>query len=411
MSATLPPGLVLDPVPGALPPGAVLDPPAVEAPNFITRVGHGADRALGGLHQAWLELKSTVDPAAKPELADYTQRLNDEEGLYQKGRGPNAGLDVASLIGGAGILAPSMLIPGLGETALARAGTGAIQGALVGASQPTETGHLADRAWNTTIGAATGGAIAPVAGVLTDKAAKLASVLGNRVSNAVSPATVEDMLKAVPEISTAPPSAQSDLIAEAQAQIRDTGTLDAASIARKANMIANGLKPTTAMVTRSPRDWTIERNLQKLLQSPDPALSDVGQSLTNVYQDNNQALVGKLADIGKALPTGNKEQQGDALISALSDLSKTSQKDVSGVYDTIRAQSGDQLASDARNVIGTLTSPDVADNAYSEPIIRSVASRLKRFGMIGDDGAPTTNTILRDFSSETPNRLTKIGLR
>jgi hypothetical protein len=158
-------------------------------------------------------------------------------------------------------------------------------------------------------------------------------------------------------------------------------------------LLANNVTPTTSMVTRDPAKWTLERNLQKLSQSPDEALSNTGQELTRVYQGNDQALTSKLDALAKPYGAATQEGRGMVAMQNIDALAESSQKDVKAVYDQVKATKGDQLASDARNVVSTLHDPDVADNAYAEPIINSVTKRLKRFGMVDDEGKLTSQTM------------------
>jgi len=76
--------------------------------------------------------------------------------------------------------------------------------------------------------------------------------------------------------------------------LRQTGQLNAEQLGRRANLLAQGVTPTRSMVTRDPADWSIERNLQKLAQSPDESLAAPGRELTDIYQGNDAALAQRL---------------------------------------------------------------------------------------------------------------------
>lgn len=416
----LPPGFQLGapPDPGALPPGFVVasrtQPIQQEAPGLLERIGHGADRTLGGIHQAFLELKNTVAPSDKSaqDLKDYTDNLNEDERLYQKGRGPNAGMDWASIAGGAGMASPLVLLPGAGTGVLARVGMGALQGGVDTAAQPTSTGSLWDRTKNTAMGAVTGGVAAPIAGTLSDRlVSALSSVPGRLAGTAANfggENTASRVLSEVPEISTLPDGARNELLNEAQAQITKTGQLDAASLARKANLISNGLTPTSSMVTRSPAQWSIERNVQKLAGSPDTGLSATGQQLTRVYQGNDAALTAKAAELAQPYGAATQEGRGMAVMSGLDDLAKASQKDVSAVYDTVRNARGEELASDARNLHATLN--DLSDSPAADPVTEAAKRRLTKMGMMDSDGNLTDKSLtvtqaegLRQFINQQPN--------
>jgi hypothetical protein len=202
--------------------------------------------------------------------------------------------------------------------------------------------------------------------------------------------------------------AQQSLIAEGQKMISQTGQLDTEQLARKANLLANQLQPTTSMVTRDPADWTLERNLQKLAQSPEEALSQTGDKLTKVYQANDQALTKGLQSQAAPFGDATQEARGMTIMQGAQDLAKASQKDVSSVYDAVRDAKGEQLGSDAKNLYSTLD--DLKDNTYAEKLVSSVSNKLKRFGMVDADGNLTNNSLtvtqseeLRKFVNTLPN--------
>lgn len=407
-----------------------ITPTQQEAPNLLERIGHGADRTIGGIHQAFLELKAKLaSPTlssqisgktdAQTDLDKYTQQLNDEESLYQKGRGPKAGIDWASLAGSAGIASPLMLIPGAGQGLAARAALGAAQGGIDAAVQPTATGSMLDRAKQTGVGAVVGGVAAPVAGTVADKLVGALGALKGRAAGLMADKSESAVRAAVPEISDLQVGGirgqndltqghVDDLIKQGQASLSKTGTLDSAALARKANLLANGVTPTTSMVTRDPAKWTLERNLQKLAQSPDEQVAATGQQLTRVYQGNDQALTAKLGDLAKPYGAATQEGRGMTVMGSLDDLAKSSQKDVSAVYDTVRNARGEELASDARNLHSTLD--ELSDSPAADPVTEAAKRRLKKLGMLDDDGNLTDKSLtvtqsegLRQFINQQPN--------
>lgn len=382
---------------------------APEKPPLAARIGRGAQDVVDRIAQLTVAAGEKLGAYPKGLGDVLTQNLNEENALYAKGRGEKAGIDFARIIGNAGMQAPLAALPGGGATVLGRAGAGAVSGAASGLLQYDPTNSIKGTAKNTATGAAVGAVVAPIAGAISDKAIQLGQKMagwwkGIRADNA----GVDDLLRAVPELNDLPASAQRDLIAEAQSQIKETGTLNAEQLARKANLVAQGVKPTKSMVTRSPTDWTLERNLQKLAQSPDEQLGQVGQELTNVYEGNNKALTAKLSGMTSDLPKGTQEAHGMNVMQSLDDLSTASQEKVGQIYNAVRESRGDQLASDARNLASTLD--DLKDNTYAEKLVSSVTNKLKRFGMIDKDGALTSKTLtvnqseeLRKFVNTLPN--------
>lgn len=376
------------------------------APRGWERVGRGALDVRQGVKQ--LVLQGT-DAAGLTEGAapQYTQRVNAEIGRYDTDRANagETGFDWLRLGGQAMATAPAMLLlPGAAATSVAgRTGAGALGGSVSGAVMFAPSGTMAERARNAAIGAALGAATAPFTGYATDKlGAGLKSLLG-RFRGRVAQITEQDILQALPDVQTLTAEAQRDLVAEAQAMVRQTGRFDAEQLARKANLLAQGAKPTTSMVTRNPADWARERNLSKLGQSPDPRLAGMANQLTDLYQANDAAFASRLG-----APAASQEAQGMAVMRSIADLAETSQDEVSKLYGAVETQRGAELAADARNLFGKLD--DLRDSTAADSLTQSVLRRLKRFGMVDDAGALTSQSLtvkqaeeLRKFINAQPS--------
>jgi hypothetical protein len=384
-------------------------------PSMLARVGHGAQRAVDRVAQLVAQGGEKLGVFGEGMSDALTQNVNEEEARYQKDRGPNAGADIASAVGNVGMLAPLALIPG-GQTVVGRAAAGAAGGGAGGALQFDPTNSAAGTAKNIATGAATGAVLGPALGWLTDKIGPVASSaigklkgLGARINGATDEAQIAQQ---IPELAQLPPQVARDLIKEAQQQIKATGTLDEVQLARKANLIANDVTPTKAMVTRDPADWTRERNLQKLAQSPDEKLAQTGSELTDVFQTNDRALTNKLGSMSNGLPKATQEAHGMTVMRSLDDLSDASQKDVSKLYEQVRATKGDNLASDARRVWETYD--DLRDSPAADQVTEALRRRLTRLGMLDGDGKLTPKTLtvkeaegLRQFINQQPNAFGK----
>jgi len=337
---------------------------------------------------------------------DVTKNINKEQAAYKE-FSAGAPRPYSEAIGGVGMTAPLALIPG-GTSFGTRAASGAGVGALSGALQYDPTNSLAGTGKNVALGAAIGAVATPVVGAATDKLALGAQWLTGQIRGALANKTAGRIVNEIPDIASLPPAAQQTLIAEAQAMIAKTGTLNAEQLARKANLIAQGVTPTKSMVTRNPADWTLERNLQKLSQSPDEAISATGQKLTDVYQANDKALSAVLAKIQSGLPKGSAEEQGMVVMKSVDDLAKASDKAASKIYTMVREKYGDELASDARSLFSVID--DLKDSPAADPVTQAAIRRLTKWGMIDKDGNLTSKTLtvkeaegLRQFINQQPN--------
>lgn len=387
------------------------EPPVRAEPTRLERIGHGAQRAVDRVAQLTAQAGEKIGMLGPGTSDALTQNINEEEARYQADRGPDAGVDLASMTGNVGMLAPLALIPG-GQRIVGRAAMGAVGGGAGGFLQFDPTNSAGGAAINTGTGAAAGAVLAPIAGWVADKVGPVVSrVLGKLKGMAAQwtgSTSADDIARQIPELAQLPEQQARDLIEEAQKQIRTTGSLDEAALARKANLLANDVIPLKSAVTRDPADWTIERNLQKLAQSPDEQLASTGQELTRVYQANDAALTGKLRSFSEKLPRATQEAHGMTVMRSLDDLAEASQQQVGKVYEQVRAAKGDQLASDARNLVTTLD--ELKDATYAEKLVGSVMNKLRRFGMVDAEGKVTSNTLtvtqaeeLRKFVNQLPN--------
>lgn len=145
-----------------------------EKPTFVESMGRGMMDMAQGAKQGWLqgdELTRAHEAAASKitgqntqrppndiSAADYTNKVNDEVGLYEQGRGPEAGFDAGRMAGQVAATAPMMtMAPGAGAGLAARMGAAALQGGAQGAAEFDPTGE--NRGTNIATGAAVGGAL------------------------------------------------------------------------------------------------------------------------------------------------------------------------------------------------------------------------------------------------------------
>jgi hypothetical protein len=386
-------------------------------PGMGARIGRGAQDVVDRLTQLTIGAGEKVG-MLEPGIGDLaTQAMNEEQAKYeadrQAAKGGKAGFDAARLTGNIGMQAPLALLPGGQKTLVSRALAGAGQGAASGALQFDPTNTAARTAANVAVGGATGAVMGPLVGAIGDKIGKAVQVIAGRAkglgTKLSGDASDDAILKAVPELQAMTPEERIPLLEEAKKQISQMGVLDDAAMSRKANLVANEITPTKSMVTRDPADWTLERNLQKLAQSPDEQLSGVGKELTDVYQRNDAAMSKQLTDLGQDIPKATQEGYGMTVMRSIDDLADASQKDVSKLYDAVRQAHGDKAGASAENVMKVLSDPDIVDNVDSAPIIGSVSARLKRYGLLDDAGNATGKSLTVNQAEEFRKFVGKIG--
>jgi hypothetical protein len=439
----LPPGAVLDPppqmaqIPG-LPPGAVLDPTpqvpaAAAAPQVadmrqndslyfsplaivgsdlgtfnthipipgnlnekLIRLGRGAEDIWQGGKQALLNIGDKI--TGSHEADKFTARVNDELANYEAGRAAegNTGVDWIRGLGTAAT--PLSLIPGAGSTLGRTAALGALAGGTAGGLRYDEQNALGDRLKNTLTGAVIGAVAAPVAQLGTQAAIRGGQAVINAGRSTVG--KISDMLggrgatdiaeqAAGPAWAGLPQTAQNALAADARAQL-SSGNLDPAMIERKANLLAQGVTPTKSMVTRTPADWTIERNLQKI--------PGVGDDLTAVYQANDKALAGKLTTMLQGLPQATQEGQAMTVLKGIDNLADATQAEVRAAYKAVSAAKGKDFGLQPASLLSVLD--NLKGNAFADPLYRTITSRLDTLSPAPAEGGNFGRALSVDAAEE-----------
>lgn len=357
--------------------------PVAAPPGPYEREGHGILRANQGVEHLLRKLADAVGlPGRSKEMAT---EMTQDEAAYQQHRGSNVGIDWWSGVGSAIPGAPLALVApeaGLASVAANRAVQGGAAGLVGGLLQPTYTPSLTDNLKNAAVGGVTGAAAAPAIGAVTDVGMGLAKKLVGALRGARADKSIADIAEQIPELKTLDVEDQAKIIAEARQQLSATGNLDAVALGRKTNLLAQGLTPTKAIVTRDPIDWTRERNLQKLAQSQDPVLNQVGTELTDLYRRNDAKLTSNLDRLGGALPAGSAEEHGLAVMRDIGKVANQSQKAVGESYAAAR---GNDVVNPPLNALTEkLFSPDIQD--IEDPAVRSITgtvqNRLRRLGII-----------------------------
>ncbi len=152
-------------------------------------------------------------------------------------------------------------------------------------------------------------------------------------------------------------------------------------LARTANLQANGISPTAAMVMRDPESWAQEDYLRS---------SPAGQPLQQRYLKNNYGVVQRFQALRDAASAGGSgvpmapHEVGQQVIDAVNNGWDESQKAVGAKYDLLRNAYGDQPGAypnhltDALDSFKGITGWDEMGNA--------VRNRMQRLGYLDSDG-------------------------
>lgn len=312
-----------------------------EAPPVMARVGRGMMDVGQGMKQLWL---MATDPEAAKK---YTQEVNAEIALYEKGRGKDAGTDWARLGGNVAASAPAMLVPGGQAVSLGtRAASSAVGGALANGAMFSEDGTWSDKGAQAATGAAFGAAV-PVAvqgaikagsGVVNKIYDKGAQAAGN-VTGAFSPTQINVTLQQTLagrgiDFGKLSAEARTALAEDVRNTLKAGGAVNADDLERKAAILAVGAKPTQAMVSRDPKRWAFERNTADI--------NGVGDRLKARFMENNQAFTEFAGKLQKATGGQAADQYAaaDSALSAMRGADAAKRAGVDAAYDAARGSNG-----------------------------------------------------------------------
>lgn len=310
-----------------------------------------------------------------PELEALFEKSRAEYEARRQAAGAT-GVDWGRLAGQA--TSPATIIAGVAG-APARAGVGsaavggAIGGALSGAFQPADSTEAS--MVNAGIGAVTGTAAGPVF-------SKLGEIVGNAWrALAGKPASADDIQRAVSaaladqgiDPATVSKAAMLRMRGEIEWALKNNRSLDPASLVRKSDFEALGVKPTLGQVTRDPMQWARERDMR--------GIWGVGDKLTDRLQGQRDALAGRL----QPSELLDDASVGDRVIGSLSGLADRTRKQFSALYEQARRQTGAEAAVDITGLADDLGK--ILRDYGEDKIPSAVRNRLASYGIL--DGKQT----------------------
>lgn len=370
-----------------------IDRSAMDAmkPTRLERFGRGMADVTQGVTQGalWLadkvspretNLKDLVTGAPASRADEYTKEKSEELARYERGRGPDAGVDLMRLGGNVVATAPAMLIPGGGAASLgARAASGAAQGAAASASMFTPEGE--SKLTQTLVGAGFGAAVpAVIEGGRRAVSSLLERSKAGTMAGTITLPAIEGELRLQLQqqgldFGKLSKDVRDSLVADAQKVLQTGGKLDPGQLARKADIETVGAKGTQAAVTREPKDWQTQQNLRG---------GPGGEIIMKRATDDAAAMVDYVAQL--RAKTGGKAstafEAGDSPIRAIKAQDAAKEKTVSDLYDAYRAHPGGESATVPPTKLAD-TLGRVADEIGTENIPPAVLNRMKEYGLLG----------------------------
>lgn len=371
--------------------------PYQEAPGVLARVGRGATDIYRGAEELGLQAFD------KDLAAGIRGKDQDEEQLYERGRGPNAGVDWWRGVGEAAAASPAMLIPGVGGGLLRVATAGAAQGGLMGAMESARKG-------DSILGGAVTGAVVGVPLSLAAHGAvgalgKMANSITQYVRSQLPAAGLHDVLNAIHDTMKAQgidfdrlsDSVKAGIEKEVQRALDGGRTVDPNAAANKAAFGQLGIKPTLGQVTQDPVQFSKEAFLR-----------NTSEPLANQYTGALQGLQQGVRGLQERLPEAlNNPEAGARVMRPLQDVATQTQRQVDAAYEAFRAGAPESFAVDGQNIAKRFFQESERD-----PGLRNLPSSLVgalnslSSGSVGrmtlSDADAITREINRQLSGATP---------
>lgn len=370
-----------------------------EEPSPSVRMGRGMMDFYQGSKQKFLNWTD------KEEAKKYTRDVNDERARYKAGLDAvgETGFDPFRLAGN--IATPLAAAPGGGVGLLGRAAMGALLGGTASylnfSPENTPTGN----AINTVVGATTGGLINAGLPVVLNYADRGLTAVGNKIGEGVrrlrqsiSPNVNTEITnnvsialnKAGVDFQKLVPQAQNVILNDAKEQLAKTGTLNAEQLLRKADIetVAGPGMATRAQVTRSPADWTAERNLQKVEVNLPSVQRSEQATLTDRLANQDEAMKRFGLGIGDkaygGTPTASRAaspyQASERTVEAVKGAHEKLGEEVSQVYQLARQHMGAGQKLPADSVRQRVTD---AITDFEDVMPGPIVNRLREFGLDG----------------------------
>lgn len=349
------------------------------APTKLERFGRGFADITQGVKQGALSLKDLVTGSNDADA--YTKEKTEELNRYEKDRGPDAGVDLMRLGGNVAATLPiSMLIPGSTAASLgARSAAGAAQGAAAGSSFFTPEGQ--SKAGQIVAGGLSGGAMPAVFNAVKRAVSPIVSKVGDLIRPKALPSLEGEISIKLDrqgiDWNKLTQAAKATMISDAQKALETGGTLDDAMLANKATIEAIGAKGTKSAVTRSPRDYQLEKNMR--------GIDGVGDEIVSRNQSDAKAMVDYLSALrGKS---GGKAatalEAGESAVTAIKANDREAKNAVDNLYSVYRESGQGHIEVPETKLTNRLT--DILENVGEDNIPGAVKRRLQEFGFLGGE--------------------------
>lgn len=371
-----------------------------EVPSAAVRLGRGMMDVYQGAKQKYL---NHTDPEAARQ---YTKDVNDEIAAYEKGRGKDAGVDLLRI--GGSVATPLALIPGGGQSSLARLALGAASGGTSGYTMFNPKNTETSNALSAGLGTVTGGLSNMIAPYVVNQVVKGVQTVGNKVVDAVRGAVqtvspnIQNQITNEIKITLSKQGVdwdglsqgmQQSLLNDAKEQLKASGRLNAEQLLRKADIesIAGKGAGTRGQITADPAQWTLERNLQKTEMNLPAVQQGQIPSITNRLQSQDVAMRQYGGNIAETVHGGTPASQrpitplqaSERAIKAIQQQDEAAGKVVDDLYKAYRETGGATAQVPDVKLADTLGR--VADEIGTENIPGPVLSRLKEFGLLNGD--------------------------
>jgi len=337
-----------------------------EKPNFWAQMGRGMHDVYEGGKQMYLENFGDDD-----ELVKFNKETADERELYNAGQGDD--FDVGRLAGNIAPWAATAPFMPAGMGIRGVLGLSALEGGAAGGTTYLEEGD--SRIENTIIGGlggAVGGGLAHGAVKAAGPLTRMATGQFNRAKGTVGNLAGVTPGKAIQKQMGAGLTPDPNINARQQ-RFDDLGFTGESG-------------PTTKQVTRDPQTWTAESELMKDAGSPGARLTQRARNQDSRFTDVFNELRAGYGRSGDEVIDAR-----ESITAAVSHRYDRTQEAIGKLYKKAEEQYGDLGGVDIRNIL--TESSELGDDVALSKITDSVVNRMRRLGLVDEDGIPTGETL------------------
>lgn len=205
----------------------------------------------------------------------------------------------------------------------------------------------------------------------------LARYFGRRVGEKAGEAT-QDAITNVQDVFDGEPTAVKSALAQLSPEQQQR-----AAVLKEAGIPLD--QQTAAMVSRDPKTWQFEHNTK--------GIQGVGDDIRNRYIQANEFIRSKFEELGKSFggKAATTYEAGRSVTDTLNKKNDEMLAEIGKLYHKVREEVGEDIGLQPRIMLEALD--EAEDSAYADKLVDSMRRKMRRYGIIDKNNAPTGETL------------------